>query len=389
MKQPGIRRLGFFIAASLGLHALLVAGFAHVAWFEPWDESATPAPLAVTLVSVAPPRAAPLPTAPPPQSKPPRTHHARKAPAAPAPRAQSAPEPAAPGPEPETTTALAEIPIPAGPAPVQAPVQAPAQAPAKAPGTGPDTGAASGTGDASGAAENSDAPVEAAAPPALDGRPAESAHLRFLVVAKNPEKDPNQSLRGHGELDWHLDGGRYALDLNASAQFLFVSLNVLQSHSEGHIDPGGLAPDSYTEKPRNRAVLVTLFRRGQDSVGAGTTQLAALPEGTQDRLSVLMQLGALVRSNANLQRAGSEFHLTVADLKGQPVPWTFESLGMEPVQTGFGTIDAVHIRRVVPAQGNDRHIDVWIATDMGGYPARILYTEPSAAYIDLTLAKIE
>jgi hypothetical protein len=210
------------------------------------------------------------------------------------------------------------------------------------------------------------------------------------VVGKDPKKDPNQSYVGNGILHWRLDGSQhYQADLTATASLLFLSFTVLESHSEGNIGAGGLEPSRYSETPRNREALVTLFRRGQDSVGVQSGAIDETGLGVQDRLSIVFQLGALLIANPDLGQAGAQWDVPVANLKGEPGTWTFRTVGFEPVNSGIGTIDATHVQRVLRPGTNDRRIDLWIALDLGGYPARILYTEPSSAYVDLTLTRIE
>lgn len=233
-------------------------------------------------------------------------------------------------------------------------------------------------------------PAAESVPPAPKGDAPAAAILYYDVVGKDPKKDPNQSYVGNGRIDWRLDDtGGYQADLNATASLLFLRFTVLESKSEGQIDAQGLQPSRYTETPRNRTALVTLFRRGQDSVGVSAGSVADVGPGTQDRLSIIFQLGALLRANPTLSTAGAQFAVRVANLKGESSDWTFRVLGLEPVVIDMGKIDAVHVQRVLRAGTNDRRIDVWVALDLGGYPARILYTEPSDAYIDLKLTKIE
>ncbi len=233
-------------------------------------------------------------------------------------------------------------------------------------------------------------PALSSPPPGRPARAPQSAILYYDVVGKDPKKDPNQSYVGNGILHWRLDGSQhYQADLTATASLLFLSFTVLESHSEGNIGAGGLEPSRYSETPRNREALVTLFRRAQDSVGVQSGAIDETTQGVQDRLSIVFQLGALLIANPDLGQAGAQWDVPVANLKGEPGTWTFRTVGFEPVNSGIGTIDATHVQRVLRPGTNDRRIDLWIALDLGGYPARILYTEPSSAYVDLILTKIE
>lgn len=239
------------------------------------------------------------------------------------------------------------------------------------------------------------APAEATSPskgprtslPPVD--PPRSATLYYDVVAKDPRHDPNQTLIGKGVMHWAIEQNHYTLDLSATLKLLFVSIKVLESHSEGEIDKRGLEPLRYIETPRNRQSLVTVFGRGSPGAGASATESRTLPAGVQDRLSVVLQLGALLRANPALTLTTAQFDVPVAGLRGGVGTWTFFVFGDEEVATPLGTIRAVHLLRLMRRDTNDRELELWIALDRGGYPVRIRYTEPNESYIELGLTKIQ
>jgi hypothetical protein len=374
-------RLALFILLSLALH-LVVLGLPFFSLTPAAPEvgriEATLMPLPAPKTSEPPvPVPKPRPTSRPPPSRP-AERPAKRADTEPDLKAQ--PPPAAMPVETSTDG-------PAMPAVPDAPGGEPAVGPAV------ESGAGSGTGPDSKPSGTSDSPAAAAgnAPtPARPASPPQSAILYYDGVGRDPRKDPNQRLIGNGTLTWRIEGeNHYQADLKATLSFLFISFTVVDSHSEGDIDQGGLEPLRYSETPRNRDALVTLFRRSQDSVGIRGGTIDQVQKGTQDRLSIVFQLGALLRANADLCQPAAQFEVQVANVKGEVSAWSFRSLGLEPVDSGIGRIDAVHVQRILRPGTNERGIDVWIALDLGGYPARILYTEPNAANIDLTLTRIE
>ncbi len=196
---------------------------------------------------------------------------------------------------------------------------------------------------------------------------------------------------GVGSIDWRSDGARYRSDLFAAVDFLVVKLNVLASHSEGAITGAGLAPDRYTATPRRRSTVATSFNRDerQTITFSASANVVPLAPGAQDRLSVIFQVGAWIRGDPQLVQAGRRIDVPVAGVRGDVDTWSFESLGIEPIEAGLGRVEATHLRRVPRPDSNDRVIDVWIAHADGGYPARVVYTEKNGDTVAMMLERIE
>ena len=233
-------------------------------------------------------------------------------------------------------------------------------------------------------------PAPPAAPPIMTDPPA-SALLRYAVVANDMKSGTPTRYYGVGSLKWAVDERRYSADLEAAVPLLLFKLKLLVSHSEGTIDATGLLPDRYTETPRKRSTLATNFNRDERRSITFSASQASLPllEGAQDRLSVLFQLGALLRANPALAAENGHIDIPVAGVRGDVDTWSFATLGNEVIDTGAGRLEAAHLRRSAPSNTNDKTIDVWIALAEGGYPARIMQTEQNGTTYDLTLETIE
>jgi len=360
--SPSRKRLLVLLAVSLMLHALLlglVPTWNHAPDTGPTRLTATLVPLpAVPTTSRAPALARP---------KKPRATHPHPHPAPPPAPALSPEAPV----ELASKTAMDQVATPNGPV--------------------PDT-----RGNSTDAGDSTPAPVPPEAAPATPPPPAtpavdppNSATLYYEVMAKDPRRDPNQSLVGDGVMTWALDRDHYTLDLSATVKLLFLSLKVLESHSEGAIDAQGLEPARYVETPRNRQSLITLFNRGVNDPGIHAGESPLVAPGVQDRLSVVFQLGALLRANPALTESTAQFDVPVAGLRGEVSNWTFFVFGTEEVVTPLGTLHAIHLLRLLRRGTNDRELEVWIALDRGGYPVRIRYTEPNESYVELNLSKIQ
>ncbi len=226
------------------------------------------------------------------------------------------------------------------------------------------------------------------APPAPPTTPPQSARLDYAVVSQNV-KEANP-IYGRGTITWAIADGRYATDLKAAADVFLFKFDVLSSHSEGAIGPGGLLPDRYLESPRRRPTVATNFNRDarQSVTFSASPATVPLPPGAQDRLSVLFQLGALLLADPRKAAPGTSIEIPVAGVRGEVETWRFDALGPETLETGVGTLQTTHLRRAPRPGTNDRTIDVWVAQSDGGYPARVLYTEPSGNTVTMTLDRI-
>ena len=228
-------------------------------------------------------------------------------------------------------------------------------------------------------------------PPQPEAFAPTSARLAYKVVAVERKNADPVFYYGVGSISWTSAEGRYQSDLKAAVDFLLFKVNALASHSEGAVTAAGLAPDRYTETPRNRSTVATSFNRDARQTISFSSSSAAVPltPGAQDRLSVLFQIGALLRANTNLATVGGHIDIPVAGVRGDVETWVFETQGIETIEVGPGPLLTAHLRRVPKPGSNDKTIDVWIAYADGGYPARVLYTEPNGSTIEMTLDKIE
>jgi hypothetical protein len=232
----------------------------------------------------------------------------------------------------------------------------------------------------------------AAAPPLPPAPPAArpiDAVLEYRVTALDPKK-PDQSLVGRGTLSFHSDADHYRATLDAHIQALFFSLTALTSESVGQVASDGLEPQQYSEKTRNKPTSTATFTRDQNgSSRVSFSQGADVPNaapGVQDRLTILLQVGALMQLDSSLKQPGARFSIPVAGLKGNVDVWNFEVQGLEPVHTDTGTIDGWHVARVLRPGTNDRGVEIWVSNKVPSIPLRVRYSEPEGSTIDLLLA---
>jgi hypothetical protein len=182
-----------------------------------------------------------------------------------------------------------------------------------------------------------------------------------------------------GTIHWTSDGHNY--DMVVSVPLPFVGTFSYSSH--GHVDAFGLAPDRYVEKRGRRGEDTTTFHRDTKQIGfTRTPNTLPLPDGAQDRFSMVMQLASLVRGDPDAYKPGVTRQFYVTDNDSGEI-WPIETIGDETVSTAQGMIDARHFMRLPRREGDTRRIDVWLAPSLGWLPARLVQTEPNGTQIEL------
>lgn len=181
-------------------------------------------------------------------------------------------------------------------------------------------------------------------------------------------------LTGKAELAWQHDGQTY------DARLTLTSLvGARTQHSAGRITPQGLAPERYVERARREET--TLFERaaGRITFSAGQPP-APLAAGTQDRLSLQLQLGALMASDAALRRPGATIELPTASTHDAQV-WRFRVEAQEELQLPGGHQQAWRLQRLA-REPADQKLELWIAPAQAYTPVRLRLTEPRGDWLE-------
>ncbi|MBN3789917.1 DUF3108 domain-containing protein [Burkholderia sp. Ac-20353] len=242
---------------------------------------------------------------------------------------------------------------------------------AAAPGIASGTSGASGTsaasaGGASGAATAGPASngVKYAVPPSGD--------LQYDAFYNGMQNST-------GTIHWRTDGQTYELSVTMPVPFV----GPFRYRSQGRIDAFGIAPDRYVEQRGKRPEDIAIFNREiRQVVFTRTPDNVPLPDGAQDRFSMLMQLAGLVRGNPDKYRPGVTQQFFVID-NNSGETWPIAVIGDEQVQTASGFIATRHFMRLPRHDGDTRRIDMWLAPSLGWLPARLVQTEPNGTQIEL------
>lgn len=177
-----------------------------------------------------------------------------------------------------------------------------------------------------------------------------------------------------GELLWHNQGTEYSARLRYSA----LGLTRMQT-SQGRITPTGLAPERFADKYRSEVAAHFNYVQGKVIFSANTPDAELLP-GTQDRLSVLVQLGALVASEPERYSPGATLSLQTVGPRSAEV-WLFTVIQSETLDLPGGSVQGLRLERN-PRQPYDQKVEVWLSPQLGYLPARVRITEANGDSID-------
>ena len=108
--------------------------------------------------------------------------------------------------------------------------------------------------------------------------------------------------------------------------------------------------------------------------------------GAQDRLSLFLQLGALLQARPDAYPSGSTIELQVAGTGSADI-WRFEIGQVEPLSLPAGTVSALRLVRS-PRQEHDNTVEVWLAPAHRYLPARIRITDADGSQADQQLLQL-
>lgn len=325
-----------------------------------------------------PPPAAPPPPVPTPAPKP-----------AVKPRPRPAPRPPAPAPEPASAPADDSAQehsdpnqdqvqhTPAPPAPesdAPAPSPAPQPVPAPEPPADPPESNDSDTGRPLQVTPAGAAPL----PPGtvLPVTLPDSATLEF--EASGQVKGFQYS--AGAQLQWHHDGQYY----QARQSISMFLIGERSQTSEGLITPKGLQPLNFTDKGRKTQSASFDVASGKSHYADGSAD-AAISDGVQDRLSVFLQLSALIAGSPEKYPPGTLIELTSSSARAA-TRWKFRVGATEALNLPVGSVMALRLDKL-PGKSSDQHGAVWLAPTMQYLPVRIKLTQGQNDFVDLQLKK--
>ena len=106
--------------------------------------------------------------------------------------------------------------------------------------------------------------------------------------------------------------------------------------------------------------------------------------GVQDRLSVFIQLGALLAADPARFVPGTQVTLTTVSARSAD-RWTFSIEEQETLDLPAGPTPAWKLLRL-PRRDYDQKAELWLAPDLGYVPVRIRLTQANGDFADLRLS---
>ena len=178
------------------------------------------------------------------------------------------------------------------------------------------------------------------------------------------------------------DGSTY--DARMEIKALFVGSRT--QTSKGLVDPAaGLLPVRFGDKAKSeQAAHFDRSRQPPVLRFSANTPDAPLQAHTQDRLSVLFQLAAMLAGDPKRLGTGSTVVVHTAGPRDTDM-WQFKIGMSEELALPAGTLTAIHLVRT-PTQPHDNQVEIWLAPSLGHLPVRVLWTQANGDTVDQRLS---
>ncbi len=190
------------------------------------------------------------------------------------------------------------------------------------------------------------------------------------------------ALLGSADFEWLPDGERYEARLEGQLS----GTAVLTQISQGGFDESGVAPLRFTDRRGGGALQAANFQREAGKISfSGPSVQYPLLMGSQDRLSWMVQLAAVLAAEPQRLADGGKVVIHVIGARGDSSLWVFRFVGMETLTAGAGTIQTAHFAREA-TDPYDTRVDVWIDPLRHHLPARaLLRSGPDDEGLELTV----
>ncbi len=193
-------------------------------------------------------------------------------------------------------------------------------------------------------------------------------------------------LHGNGEIQWRPGAERYELKLEGGV----AGLTLLAQTSQGGFDASGVAPQRFTDRRIRRPLTAANFQREAGKITfSGPQTEYPLHAGAQDRLSWMIQLGAIVAAEPALGAAGAKVVMFLSGSHGDAGVWVLRCVGPEAVDTRAGSVTAIKFTRE-PRVLYDTTVEVWLDPRRHHLPLRAtLRAGPNDDGLDLRLQDMD
>lgn len=224
------------------------------------------------------------------------------------------------------------------------------------------------------------APSDAEVAPVYPTRLPPSAVLRFDLR--------RSGFSGRSELQWQNLGaqGQYQARLEGSV----AGFKVFTWASQGRVDKAGIAPLRFTDERRGKSLQAANFQREAGKITfSGPSTEYPLVAGAQDRLSWMIQLGAVLNARSAPPAAGERLSFFVAGAKGEGEVWHFVGQGLQTLSLQDQPTPAWRFVREA-RKPHDTRIEVWLDPARHYLPVRYRQSSDGASdVLDLILQEMQ
>ena len=279
-----------------------------------------------------------------------------------------APKPSAPSPP------VAAQPTPPAPTPAEEPQPQPQPQPQPAPTEPPDTLGAANTREPSPPTSDTTEPDKPSTPAKPIPVPPSQTRLVYDITGEVK----GRNVFAEGLLEWTVKDGRY----DASLAVRMVLLGTRSQTSVGRIGPQGLMPERFGERQRDDAATHFDYEGQRVRFSRNRPDAPLLP-GTQDRLSVILQLAVRMQANPQDFEVGQGLSMPVASSR-EVENWRWQVGELETLALPKASVTARHLTR--PAMNErDNTIELWMAPTLQHLPVRIRITQSNGDWLDQRL----
>lgn len=209
-------------------------------------------------------------------------------------------------------------------------------------------------------------------------KPPPAARMKYDVNGKTR----HLNYAAWAELLWQPDGRRYDARLEVGAFLLGSRVQT----SSGALGAEGLMPLRFGDKSRSE--LAAHFQRDKNIISFSTnTPDVALLKGAQDRLSVILQLSALLAADPTRYPAGTMLSFQTVSQREAEV-WQFVVDKEELLQLPYGDLPSLKLNRN-PRKEFDQRIELWLAPSLDYLPVRLRITNANGDSVDQLLRSLE
>lgn len=265
-----------------------------------------------------------------------------------------------------------------------APTEAPAEVAAPPPEPTPEPEAPVATATPAALRDTQVAAAASAPPGASDTPLLPTAHPPGDVDLTYDVSISAKGLRYNAEaqLTWRLSADGYSGEMDISAFLLGSRVQT----SRGQVGPAGLIPERFSDRRRSNEKAAHFDRAGQRIRYSSNAPDTPLLPGAQDRLSVFLQLSALLHTRPEAYLPGQTIALQVVGTGGAEV-WQFQVGPLEDIQLPAGSLNTRRLTRT-PRREFDSTVEVWLAPAMQFLPVRIRVTEHNGDVADQQLRQL-